>query len=83
MAVSPAREPAVSAQEGCHAEPTPHYDHESSCPFDVLGAQTEGMIGYLLERELRNDLGSARTVATIVTMTEVVPYWPAGYERSC
>jgi carbamate kinase len=48
-----------------------------------LGAQTEGMIGYLLERELRNDLGSARTVATIVTMTEVVPYWPAGYERTC
>jgi carbamate kinase len=47
------------------------YDHENSYPFDVLGAQTEGMIGYLLERELRNDLGAARTVATVVTMTEV------------
>jgi carbamate kinase len=26
------------------------YDEESTYPFDVLGAQTEGMIGYLIEQ---------------------------------
>ena len=28
-------------------------------PLDVLGAESEGMIGYLLERELGNELGDA------------------------
>jgi len=58
-------------QVGLLALQSDAYDHESSYPFDVLAAQTEGMIGYLLERELRNDLGAGRTVATVVTMTEV------------
>ena len=39
-------------------------------PLDVLGAQTEGMIGYLLEQELGNALGT-RNVATVLTRTEV------------
>jgi carbamate kinase len=39
-------------------------------PLDMLGAQTEGMIGYLLEQELGNALG-ARNVATLLTRTEV------------
>ena len=30
------------------------YDHLSTYPFDVLGAQTGGMIGYLIEQELGN-----------------------------
>ena len=30
------------------------YDEVSAYPFDVLGAQTEGMIGYLIEQELGN-----------------------------
>src|SRR5438270_1473980 len=30
------------------------YDDVSIYPFDVLGAQTEGMIGYLIEQELGN-----------------------------
>lgn len=47
------------------------YQPANDITFDVLGAQTEGMIGYLLERELRNQLGSRRPVATLVTMTEV------------
>jgi len=47
------------------------YDHDGSFPFDVLGAETEGMIGYLLEKELRNHLDDTRAIATIVTMTEV------------
>jgi len=39
-------------------------------PLDLLGAQTEGMIGYLLERELRN-LMPSRAIATLVTCVEV------------
>ena len=42
-------------------------------PLDVLGAQTEGMIGYLLEQELANELPPARHVATLVTRVEVDP----------
>jgi carbamate kinase len=39
-------------------------------PLDVLGAQTQGMIGYMIEDELRDELGGAREVATL--LTEVV-----------
>lgn len=39
-------------------------------PLDVLGAETEGMIGYVLERELRNQLPRAQ-VATLLTQTLV------------
>lgn len=53
------------------------YDHISEYPFDVLGASTEGMIGYLIEQELGNRLGSARVVTTLVTRTEVDPSDPA------
>ena len=47
------------------------YDEESSYPFDVLGAQTEGMIGYFIEQELGNYLPVEKPIATILTMTEV------------
>ena len=49
------------------------YDHVSEYPFDVLGASTEGMIGYLVEQELGNRLANARVVTTLVTRTEVDP----------
>jgi len=47
------------------------YDAASAYPFDVLGAQTEGMIGYLIEQELGNLLPFEKELATILTMTEV------------
>jgi carbamate kinase len=53
------------------------YDEVSGYPFDVLGAQTEGMIGYLIEQELRNRCGASRAVATLLTMTEVAADDPA------
>lgn len=53
------------------------YDEESSYPFDVLGAQTEGMIGYLIEQELGNLLPFETPIATILTMVEVDPDDPA------
>jgi carbamate kinase len=39
--------------------------------LDVLGAQTEGMIGYLLEQELANLLPAGRALATVLTRVEV------------
>jgi carbamate kinase len=53
------------------------YDEESSYPFDVLGAQTEGMIGYFIEQELGNLLPFEKPLATILTMVEVDPDDPA------
>lgn len=46
-------------------------------PLDVLGAQTEGMIGYLLEQELANHLPPGRPVVTLLTRVEVDPADPA------
>ena len=44
--------------------------HTAPYPLDVLGAETEGMIGYLLEQELSNELPEARVV-TLLTRTIV------------
>ncbi|OHX12897.1 carbamate kinase [Chromobacterium sphagni] len=46
-------------------------------PLDVLGAQTEGMIGYMVEQELGNVLPFEVPIATILTQTEVDPNDPA------
>ncbi len=46
-------------------------------PLDVLGAQTEGMIGYLIEQELGNLLPYEQPFATILTMVRVDPDDPA------
>ena len=40
-------------------------------PLDVLGAQTDGMIGYLLEQELSNLLPPDKVVVTLLTRVEV------------
>jgi carbamate kinase len=42
-------------------------------PLDVLGAETQGMVGYLVEREIGNRLPPDRAVATLLTMIEVDP----------
>jgi carbamate kinase len=41
-------------------------------PLDILGAESEGMIGYVLEQELRNAL-PGREVATLLTEVVVDP----------
>jgi len=53
------------------------YDKVETYPFDVLGAQTEGMIGYMIEQELGNLLPFERPFATLLTMIEVDPSDPA------
>jgi carbamate kinase len=53
------------------------YERVDPYSLDVLGAETEGMIGYMLERELGNLLPAAKPLATILTMIEVDPNDPA------
>ena len=46
------------------------YDAVAPYPLDVLGAESEGQIGYLLDQELVNALGG-RPVATLLTQVIV------------
>ena len=53
------------------------YKEVEAYPLDVLGAQTEGMIGYLIEQELGNLLPPEVPFATLLTMIEVDANDPA------
>jgi carbamate kinase len=53
------------------------YKPEEAFPLDVLGAETEGMIGYMIEQELGNLLPFEVPFATLLTMVEVEPGDPA------
>lgn len=53
------------------------YEKVEAYPLDVLGAQTDGMIGYLLEQELANRLPATRAITTLITRVEVDPQDPA------
>jgi carbamate kinase len=60
----------LALQAASYAEVDPY-------PLDVLGAQSEGMIGYVLEQELGNVMPTEAPLATILTMVEVDPSDPA------
>ena len=47
------------------------YKPDEAFPLDVLGAQTEGMIGYMIEQELGNLLPFEVPFCTMLTMVEV------------
>jgi carbamate kinase len=47
------------------------YKADEAYPLDVLGAETEGMIGYMIEQELGNLLPFEVPFATMLTMVEV------------
>jgi carbamate kinase len=53
------------------------YKEVEAFPLDVLGAQTEGMIGYMIEQELGNQLPFEQPLASILTMVEVDAADPA------
>ena len=53
------------------------YKPDETYPLDVLGAETEGMIGYMIEQEMGNLLPIETPFATILTMIEVDPGDPA------
>jgi len=60
----------LALQAACYTAVEPY-------PLDVLDAQTEGMIGYMIEQELGNLLPFDVPFATILTMIEVYPADPA------
>jgi carbamate kinase len=47
------------------------YTEVDPYPLDLLGAQTEGMIGYLIQQELGNELPFERRLASLLTLIEV------------
>jgi carbamate kinase len=53
------------------------YTEVAPYPLDVLGAQTDAMIGYVIEQELGNLLPFEQPLATLLTMIEVDPDDPA------
>jgi carbamate kinase len=64
-------------QVGLLALQSAAYPEVETYPLDVLGAETEGMIGYMLEQELGNEMPFEVPLATILTMVEVDPADPA------
>jgi carbamate kinase len=53
------------------------YPAVEAYPLDVLDAETEGMVGYMIEQELGNLLPFERPFATLLTMIEVDTKDPA------
>lgn len=64
-------------QVGLLALQAASYVEVPAYPLDVLGAQTEAMIGYVIEQELGNLLPPDQPMATLLTMVEVDPADPA------
>lgn len=60
----------LALQAACYTAVEPY-------PLDVLDAQTEGMVGYMIEQELGNLLPFEVPFATLLTMIEVDPGDPA------
>lgn len=60
----------LALQAASYAEVEPY-------PLDVLGAQSEGMIGYVLEQELGSRMPPDAALATVLTMVEVDSTDPA------
>ena len=69
-------------QVGLLALQSAAYTEVEPYPLDALGAQTEGMIGYLIEQELGNLMPYEQPIATVLTMIEVDPNDPAFHKPS-
>ncbi|ABC32151.1 carbamate kinase [Hahella chejuensis KCTC 2396] len=80
-AVAPGNELVIAhgngPQVGLLALQAAAYASVSPYPLDVLGAETEGMIGYMIEQELGNLLPAEAPLATVLTQVEVDPDDPA------
>ena len=64
-------------QVGLMALQAASFAPQNPWPLDVLGAETEGMIGYLIEQELMNALPPGSDCATLLTRVEVDRQDPA------
>jgi carbamate kinase len=56
------------------------YQDVAAYPLDILGAETQGMIGYVVQQELNNALGGTREIAAMITTAVVDEHDPA-FER--
>jgi carbamate kinase len=56
------------------------YQDVAAYPLDILGAETQGMIGYVVQQEMVNALQGAREVVAVITTTVVDENDPA-FER--
>ena len=64
-------------QVGLLALQSAAYKPGEAYPLDILDAETEGMIGYMIEQELNNLLSTGSRCATLLTQIEVDPNDPA------
>jgi len=64
-------------QVGLLALQSEAYPDVPAYPLDMLGAETDGLIGYLLEQEIGNALAMQKPVATLLTRVEVEADDPA------
>ena len=64
-------------QVGLLALQSSAYKEVAVYPLDVLGSQTDGMIGYIIQQELGNELPQRVRLATLLTMIEVSGEDPA------
>jgi carbamate kinase len=69
-------------QVGLLALQSAAYTEVAPYPLDVLGAETQGMIGYLVEQELGNLVPFEKPLATLLTMIEVDIHDPAFQDPS-
>lgn len=80
-AIAPGNELVIAhgngPQVGLLALQAAAYTEVAAYPLDVLGAQTEAMIGYVIEQELGNLLPTEQRIATLLTQVEVDPADPA------
>ncbi|MFZ3598778.1 carbamate kinase [Streptomyces sp. BH104] len=53
------------------------YQDVAAYPLDILGAETQGMIGYVIQQELSNALAGEREVVAVLTTTLVDENDPA------
>ena len=64
-------------QVGLLALQSAAYSGSDSYPFDVLGAESQGMIGYMIEQEFDTILAGQPLTVTLLTQVEVDPQDPA------
>lgn len=60
----------IALQQDAYHEVPPY-------PLDAVGAQSIGLIGYMIQKELRGLIGPTADIASVLTQTEVDPKDPA------
>lgn len=64
-------------QVGLLALQSAAYTEVPTYPLDILGAESQGMIGYMIEQELDVLMDSQPPIVTLLTQVEVDPHDPA------